>query len=174
MSPPPTPRSVCPTSSSITVLGPHRHKIYCDHWIHTGECAFTQVGCRYLHQMPTDRKTLTSLGLRDGPPAWWRRANQPVVRPPGHFSSTPTPASRGQQGTQVDWGHPGAPPSYYSDRQTVATTPVQDLGYGPIARPSPSVASGHCSKSGGVQVKNAANVREKDLIDEDDDILFMS
>jgi hypothetical protein len=37
--------------------------------------AFTQVGCKYKHEMPTDKATQLSLGLSHGFPNWYRRAH---------------------------------------------------------------------------------------------------
>src|SRR5690349_3432924 len=51
-----------------------REKIYCDKWIHEGVCAFTQMGCKYKHEMPMDRATQQTLGLNHGLPNWYRRA----------------------------------------------------------------------------------------------------
>lgn len=75
--------SATPTTSGPVVLsrgagpGPvapgRREKIYCDKWIHDGTCAFTQQGCKFKHEMPTDKETQMSLGLFHGFPPWWRR-----------------------------------------------------------------------------------------------------
>jgi hypothetical protein len=51
-----------------------RQKVYCSHWLKTGECSFVQQGCLYKHEMPMDLPTLLSLGLRDIPD-WYRQAN---------------------------------------------------------------------------------------------------
>ena len=42
-------------------------KEYCSHWLHRGECAYTQSGCRYKHEMPTDQETLEKCGIREIP-----------------------------------------------------------------------------------------------------------
>ncbi|KAJ4306152.1 hypothetical protein N0V88_000948 [Collariella sp. IMI 366227] len=42
---------------------PKRMKVYCDKWVHEGVCAFTQQGCKYKHEMPSDRATQHQLGL---------------------------------------------------------------------------------------------------------------
>jgi hypothetical protein len=55
-------------------LPPRREKIYCDKWIQEGVGAFTQMGCKYKHTMPTDKATQMSLGLNHGVPNWYRRA----------------------------------------------------------------------------------------------------
>lgn len=64
------------TASSHARSPPRREKIYCDKWIHDGTCAFTQVGCKYKHFMPTDKVTQVSLGLNHGFPNWFRRAQR--------------------------------------------------------------------------------------------------
>ncbi|KAK2597460.1 hypothetical protein QQS21_005930 [Conoideocrella luteorostrata] len=48
-------------------------KIYCDKWIHDGVCAFTQQGCKFKHEMPSDEATQRSLGLYRGLPPWWKQ-----------------------------------------------------------------------------------------------------
>lgn len=45
-------------------------KVYCTHWMRTGECDFTQQGCMFLHAMP-DLDTLELLGFRSYP-RWFR------------------------------------------------------------------------------------------------------
>ncbi|KAM0798989.1 hypothetical protein BDR22DRAFT_857387 [Usnea florida] len=42
-------------------------KEYCSHWLHRGECAYTQTGCRYKHEMPADQETLEKCGIREIP-----------------------------------------------------------------------------------------------------------
>lgn len=59
---------------------PRRLKIYCDKWIHEGVCAFTQLGCKYKHEMPMDKATQMSLGLNHGIPNWYKRANNVQLR----------------------------------------------------------------------------------------------
>jgi hypothetical protein len=46
-------------------------KTYCSYWIRTGECDYTQQGCRYKHEMP-DLETLNRIGFRDFP-LWWKQ-----------------------------------------------------------------------------------------------------
>ncbi|KAK3899878.1 hypothetical protein C8A05DRAFT_17762, partial [Staphylotrichum tortipilum] len=57
-----------------------RMKIYCDKWVHEGVCAFTQQGCKYKHEMPSDRATQHALGLFLGYPAWWKRRQGELSR----------------------------------------------------------------------------------------------
>ena len=47
-------------------------KVYCTHWVRTGECDFTQQGCIFRHEMP-DEKTLAKMGFRHIP-RWFREA----------------------------------------------------------------------------------------------------
>lgn len=58
-----------PTSSPGSSFE-QRHKIYCSYWIRSGECDYTQQGCRYKHEMP-DKRTLASIGFRTVP-RWWQ------------------------------------------------------------------------------------------------------
>lgn len=46
-------------------------KIYCNYWLRKGECDYIQQGCLYKHEMPLDKATLASLGLREVP-RWYR------------------------------------------------------------------------------------------------------
>ncbi|KAL8940692.1 MAG: hypothetical protein Q9216_002679 [Gyalolechia sp. 2 TL-2023] len=48
-------------------------KVYCSHWIRTGECDFIQQGCLYKHEMPDDY-TLNAIGVRSLP-AWYVAAH---------------------------------------------------------------------------------------------------
>lgn len=59
---------------SVSPPSQRREKIYCDKWIHEGVCAFTQMGCKYKHEMPMDKVTQMGLGLNHGLPNWYRRA----------------------------------------------------------------------------------------------------
>ncbi|MCJ1407140.1 hypothetical protein MMC19_001210 [Ptychographa xylographoides] len=54
--------------------GQFAKKIWCSHWIRTGECDFTQQGCIYKHVMP-DIETLRKLGHRHWP-RWYREAEK--------------------------------------------------------------------------------------------------
>ncbi|KAL1899683.1 hypothetical protein Cpir12675_001263 [Ceratocystis pirilliformis] len=85
----PTPRSQPPVGApamnqpvtmthidNIVKSTPAAHKkpkIFCDKWVHEGVCAFTQQGCKFKHEMPTDKETQHSLGLFHGLPLWWKR-----------------------------------------------------------------------------------------------------
>lgn len=63
-------------ANAVLKSPPRREKIYCDKWIHEGTCAFTQMGCKYKHIMPTDKATQVALGLNHGFPNWYRRVHQ--------------------------------------------------------------------------------------------------
>ena len=65
--PNPNPTSSVPTPKK-------KEKVYCSFWIRRGECDYTQQGCLYKHEMPTDRETLKELGISIIP-RWWREAN---------------------------------------------------------------------------------------------------
>jgi hypothetical protein len=69
-----------------------REKIYCDKWIHEGVCAFTQLGCKYKHEMPLDKATQLSLGLNHGLPVWYKRAQAVQVRPEPQSTDSPSSA----------------------------------------------------------------------------------
>ncbi|RAL65402.1 hypothetical protein DID88_000970 [Monilinia fructigena] len=73
-----------PGEPNSVMAGPpmRREKIYCDKWVHEGTCAFTQVGCKYKHEMPMDKSTQVSLGLNHGVPNWYRRQHGLSVSPP--------------------------------------------------------------------------------------------
>ncbi|KAL2132456.1 hypothetical protein VTI74DRAFT_3762 [Chaetomium olivicolor] len=63
-----------------TSTQPKRMKVYCDKWVHEGVCAFTQQGCKYKHEMPSDRATQHQLGLFLGYPAWWKKRQAELAR----------------------------------------------------------------------------------------------
>ncbi|CAD0091417.1 unnamed protein product [Aureobasidium mustum] len=68
----PGPYNVRPVAPS-GIEPDQRKKIYCTYWIQNqGQCAFTQQGCIYKHEMPEDKETLESIGLKSVP-AWWRK-----------------------------------------------------------------------------------------------------
>jgi hypothetical protein len=56
-------------------------KVYCTHWIRTGECAFTSVGCKYKHEMPHVEK-LRELGFTLGTPKWFQEKAAIAARGP--------------------------------------------------------------------------------------------
>lgn len=52
------------------VVPDHSKKVYCTHWMRTGSCDFTQIGCKFKHEMPPKAKLL-ELGIRQTP-LWWK------------------------------------------------------------------------------------------------------
>jgi hypothetical protein len=52
-------------------------------WVHHGRCAFTQLGCRFKHEMPRDTATQRKLGLFTGYPPWWVRYQAQLERERG-------------------------------------------------------------------------------------------
>ncbi|KAI4682993.1 uncharacterized protein J4E84_006895 [Alternaria hordeiaustralica] len=56
-------------------------KEYCTHWIKTGECDWTAIGCKFKHEMPCIEK-LRELGFVRGIPKWWREKSAIGPRPP--------------------------------------------------------------------------------------------
>ncbi|PBP18614.1 hypothetical protein BUE80_DR010632 [Diplocarpon rosae] len=76
----------------------HRpEKIYCDKWIHEGTCAFTQMGCKYRHEMPSDKATQMMLGLNHGTPSWYRRAFGSTLGPETPPAALMSPPPRQNQ-----------------------------------------------------------------------------
>ncbi|KEF62991.1 uncharacterized protein A1O9_00966 [Exophiala aquamarina CBS 119918] len=76
-----------PTSSSANDLpqvGTMGKKVYCTHWMKTGECSFVQTGCKYKHEMPLDLDELKRLGHNEIP-QWFRELYgiPPLNLPPG-------------------------------------------------------------------------------------------
>ena len=67
--------SVVSPAAATTPAITKKRKIYCDKWIHDGTCAFTQIGCKFKHEMPLDRETQLSVGLNHGLPVWFKRAH---------------------------------------------------------------------------------------------------
>ncbi|KAL9597610.1 MAG: hypothetical protein Q9219_005049 [cf. Caloplaca sp. 3 TL-2023] len=57
-------------------------KVYCSHWIRTGECGFVQQGCLYKHEMPED-DILKEIGIRVLP-AWYVAAHPEKARERGY------------------------------------------------------------------------------------------
>lgn len=92
------------STTAMVVVPTRREKIYCDKWVHEGTCAFTQVGCKYKHEMPTDKATQLSLGLSHGFPNWYRRANGLNPSPP----TTSVPIMGGGR-TTASWRRPDTP-----------------------------------------------------------------
>lgn len=67
-----------PPWKNVTQLGsrlpPPGKKVYCSHWMSTGECDYAQQGCLYKHEMPLDIEMLNHLGFQDIP-KWYRETH---------------------------------------------------------------------------------------------------
>lgn len=88
-------------------------KIYCSHWMSTGECDYAQQGCLYKHEMPLDVTLLNTLGYQDIP-KWYREKH-------GIGKLTAVPGSGAHiRGSSV----PSAPTGSW--RQKPATTPSKN------------------------------------------------
>jgi hypothetical protein len=55
-------------------------KVYCTHWIKTGECAYTSFNCKFKHEMPNPNK-LRGLGFTKMP-RWYKERSTISVREP--------------------------------------------------------------------------------------------
>ncbi|KAJ8059692.1 hypothetical protein OCU04_011340 [Sclerotinia nivalis] len=103
------PMSVAPANNAMIPMGGppmRREKIYCDKWVHEGTCAFTQVGCKYKHEMPMDKATQVSLGLNHGVPNWYRRQHGLSVSPAsgtGQIEASGTTPTNGTSRTSQSW-----------------------------------------------------------------------
>ncbi|KAI9642894.1 hypothetical protein NHQ30_008628 [Ciborinia camelliae] len=96
-------------NAMVPMGGPpmRREKVYCDKWLHSGTCAFMQVGCKYKHIMPEDREIQKSLGLPNGPPLWYRKEhNLPLSSPSGsngQAEASGTTPTNGTSRTSQPW-----------------------------------------------------------------------
>ncbi|KAL8654055.1 MAG: hypothetical protein Q9226_003580 [Calogaya cf. arnoldii] len=61
-------------------------KVYCSHWIRSGDCDFVQQGCLYKHEMPDD-DTLRAIGIR-ALPSWYIAAHPEKARKRGWGSGS--------------------------------------------------------------------------------------
>ncbi|KAK5628931.1 hypothetical protein RRF57_004646 [Xylaria bambusicola] len=77
---PSTTNHFSPGSTNAAAPSHRRPKIYCDKWVHEGVCAFTQQGCKYKHEMPSDKLTQHQLGLFHGYPQWWKKHQADLSR----------------------------------------------------------------------------------------------
>lgn len=162
-------------SEPHTGTGVRRRKIYCDKWVHEGVCAFTQVGCRYLHQMPTDRVTLTSLGLPHGPPAWWRRQHQPILRATdGRVSPTSQHNSSNALSKPVELSKPRSifPTASATNEKSSAIDMADYIDFGPIAPPRKLRLSTMTGNTPTYSRKGSVDMKEEGEVDEFEDLVF--
>lgn len=102
-----------------------REKIYCDKWIHEGVCAFTQMGCKYKHEMPMDKATQISLGLNHGIPNWYRRAFSVQVSLPPPPSMVPNPPNSNR--LSGNWRRSDGPASHGGSSNSYQSGPREYL-----------------------------------------------
>jgi hypothetical protein len=101
-----------------------REKVYCDKWVHEGICAFTQMGCKYKHEMPMDKATLLTLGLH-GIPNWYRRAYGVPGNSPDAVQALPSTSptnSNNQNRADGPWRRLEAPPASGSSSSANGST----------------------------------------------------
>ncbi|KGO64127.1 Zinc finger, CCCH-type [Penicillium italicum] len=78
-------------------------KEFCSYWIRHGECDYSQQGCLYKHEMPTEYHMIEKLGLRDIP-RWYREKHnvrsflnpnrtQLAIAPQQPMQALPSPVS---------------------------------------------------------------------------------
>lgn len=79
-------------------------KVYCSHWIRSGDCDFVQQGCLYKHEMPDD-DTLRAIGIR-ALPSWYIAAHPEKARKRGWGSGNKANAPSSRSST---WKPPTAP-----------------------------------------------------------------
>ncbi|KAH8685676.1 hypothetical protein BGZ60DRAFT_97821 [Tricladium varicosporioides] len=114
-----------------------REKIYCDKWIHEGVCAFTQMGCKYKHEMPMDRATQQTLGLNHGLPNWYRRAygvnlsSPPTDSPIGSIASLPNSNRLAGPWRRIE----SSPSMNNGGREQSHGPPGRRASFGPIGSP---------------------------------------
>ncbi|KAI3342307.1 hypothetical protein F4824DRAFT_512045 [Ustulina deusta] len=110
---PSTPIHLSPSSSTNAPPPGHRRpKIYCDKWVHEGVCAFTQQGCKYKHEMPSDKVTQHQLGLFHGYPQWWKKHQADLTRqreaPPPEGPKNGNQSHNSRTNNEQYFGHHGS------------------------------------------------------------------
>ena len=78
--------------------------------MHEGVCAFTQQGCKYKHEMPSDKLTQHQLGLFHGYPQWWRKHQADLSRqrdaPPNDTPKNSSQSNESRGSNERYIGHP--------------------------------------------------------------------
>ena len=100
-------------------------KIYCNYWLRKGECDYIQQGCLYKHEMPLDKATLASLGLREVP-RWYREQRASIAT-----------AARPQKETPINrpWRAPEATclfPTVQPDAPRILSSASTTTGFGEL------------------------------------------
>ncbi|KAI4277700.1 MAG: hypothetical protein LQ337_001574 [Flavoplaca oasis] len=70
-------------------------KVYCSHWIRSGDCDFVQQGCLFKHEMPDDA-TLRAIGIR-ALPSWYIAAHPEKARKRGWGSGKKDAETSGRE-----------------------------------------------------------------------------
>ncbi|KAK3719223.1 hypothetical protein LTR37_004442 [Vermiconidia calcicola] len=71
-------QSGSPVQAPSGIVPDPEKKVYCTHWIKTGNCDYAQQGCLYKHEMPETLEKLESIGIGKHWPRWWAEKNQKV------------------------------------------------------------------------------------------------
>ncbi|KAK3686386.1 hypothetical protein LTR37_019859 [Vermiconidia calcicola] len=71
-------QSGIPVHAPSGIVPDPEKKVYCTHWIKTGNCDYAQQGCLYKHEMPETLEKLESIGIGKHWPRWWAEKNQKV------------------------------------------------------------------------------------------------
>ncbi|TAQ90190.1 hypothetical protein B7494_g1452 [Chlorociboria aeruginascens] len=162
--------SISPSSSSLIQSRPvhpqhreRREKVYCDKWVHEGTCAFTQVGCKYKHEMPMDKATQLSLGLTHGIPGWYRRLHAVQLRPEGPIS----PPAITNPRTNGPWRRPESDTRQITSSQFAVS---RRTSFGPIG--PPATRQTDSSTSSTFSALNSSSTAIKYDDDDDEDTSF--
>ncbi|KAG9246297.1 hypothetical protein BJ878DRAFT_297554 [Calycina marina] len=153
---------------------PRRHKIYCDKWIHEGICAFTQLGCKYKHEMPMDKKTQLSLGLNNGIPKWYKQKQQArFQRADSHSSPGSAMGSNSSTSstpyTQASWRNNCMTPVRAITDHHAAVQSYNFPNFGPIA---PPLTSYHSRKAPITNGNLFDTLRKEDWSEEEGEIFY--
>lgn len=136
-----------PAWKDTTELGarfpPPGKKVYCSHWMSTGECDYAQQGCIFKHEMPLDIALLNHLGYQDIP-KWYRERHGigRLTAVPGSGAHMGGPASKNTL-MQSSW----RPVAVNTSRQRMlASTQSSNPAFRSRTSPWPTKAKTHQSK----------------------------
>ncbi|KAH8592698.1 hypothetical protein B0O99DRAFT_743329 [Bisporella sp. PMI_857] len=161
---------------------PRRHKVYCDKWLHEGVCAFTQLGCRFKHEMPLDKATQVALGLNHGLPAWYKRQQQvTLMQPMAGLGATTNLSSMSASRSLGSWRGSrenttvARPPSFVNAAFHTNPRPYGPSSFGPIGPPTSRIVAKTSSLNVQAGLNNPFGVLgkyEDELSDEEGEITF--
>jgi hypothetical protein len=112
-------------------------KVYCTHWIKTGECAYTSYNCKFKHEMPNPNK-LRELGFTRMP-RWYKERTAIGVREPTWMQQRLARGSEdGNRLAEMQ------PPRVFPDPSTFRSKQVEEQGklhggsrsYGTLPKPA--------------------------------------